>query len=598
MKRLQPIDSLTKQDKYNFRKYLFLYANCNCGPLEEVLQEWNKSKRKLYRAFGNQLTVKKSIHLPQDEFLIESKLRKIYSFWAVYNETDIPYLRRELRNQNNFYSDFVLYFLDDPNISFQEKKNITDMFRCRYISDGYIDYEFKLEHYSFSVQKGAKTIRTIQKCMKALGYDNTELFNKWRNQINTVNSNRFNEVNLVISINPVDFITMSDNACKWSSCMSWINNGCYHAGTIEMMNSNLAAVAYIEAENPFRITLDEDNELVMSNKSWRSLIFCHKDIILVGKSYPYYNEVISKEVAKFMRDLVKENLNWNYQFELQRYQDIKGFHKNSFLKFDCEPNYYPNSKKIVIYTKGMYNDFIEDTLSDYWCCRNSTKKGLRLCLSGKHTCMCCGKVIDKKHETFHCEPEDISKEKLCYDCRNDKKCPVCGIVNYDTDNEYHLCSEECKKDAIIFSGQNRVISKTKFLSYSDISLVLISKDEKTYKKIHNIINKLHFGEQSIRVLPKFMELELEEENLIKGRDYIIKKVPKILFNENIVEHNYLIKSRLYSCKMDYIYYGYYVKPHLLHHWYYNDKQIGYIFSDKTLKLIEELQNINNYHSYL
>ena len=71
--------------------------------------------------------------------------------------------------------------------------------------------------------------------------------------------------------------------------MSWSRNGCYHAGTLEMMNSNVAAVAYLESNSEYALHLDETGEVYpIPNKSWRSLVFIHKDIILCGKSYPYF----------------------------------------------------------------------------------------------------------------------------------------------------------------------------------------------------------------------------------------------------------------------------------------------------------------------
>lgn len=593
MKKLQPIDSLTEQDKYNFRKYLFLYANCNCGPIDVVLQEWNKSKRRLYRAFGNKLIIKKEITLPQIDSIFEKQLMDIYSFSIFESLTT-----HTLLNQNNFYADFMLHIMQYTDLSYIEKKCISELFRYKYIVKGYVDYSFKLDNYSFSVRNGAKTIRTIQKCIKALGYKNIELFNKWRNDINTVNSNKILKANLVLSINPVDFITMSDNQCNWSSCMSWINDGCYHAGTIEMMNSNLAVVAYLEANKSFEIVLDEDNILNMSNKTWRSLIFCHKDIIIAGKSYPYYNEFISKEAIKFMRETVKKTLNWDYQFKEQLYGDIKNFHNNDFLKNACDPTYHSNRRKIIIYTKGMYNDFIEDTGSQYWCCRNCVKNGLRLCLSGKHTCMCCGKVINEDYEIFNSKPDDIGRIKICDDCKKDKKCPICGTINYSTDNKYHLCTEECKKDALIFPGQNRVISKTEFLSYSDISVFIVCKNEEIENKLFCRVKENTYPSFAIT---KEIELDAESLGFIKGTDYIIKQIPQVYIdNFSSIGRGYYNKINIYNhctySSRNNIVFSSYIKEKKSF-LFYDNQSNGYVFSKIAKEMIRVMKEVDNFHYY-
>ena len=548
----QPLDSLTKQDRYNIRKYIYLFNNCKCGPLDIVLGEWNYAKRRLYHAFGNQLRVKKKIKLKKDSGYIARQLQSIYEYNYLTNYYDLEFYERTIKNkklEKDFYEDFFLYIVDYPNINNDEKIYILNMFNPRYIIDGYIDYDFKLEHYSFSVRKGAKTIRTIQKCIKALSYDNAKLFNEWRNDINTANSNNINEATLVLSINPIDFMTMSDNQCNWTSCMSWINPGCHSAGTIEMMNSNVAVVAYLEAKKNFNITLDEDNKLIMPNKSWRSLIYCHKQMILTGKSYPYYKEEISLAALDFMREIVEKSFGWTYKFKNQQYKDIKNFHSNSFLRNHCSPNYHSKSKKIVIYTDGMYNDMIEDTSFKYWCCRNVTK-GLRINLSGKNTCVCCGQRIEPYDYDYNYEEYYLDSEKICEDCSIGRKCPICGVINYSDDNRYHLCSEECKDDALVFPGQNRIISRTKFLSKIDSSFLIFAKNKDCYEKISNCLADsrdliLHTTSKSLDSYEKrqdfikeiFNERHIKhilaKEGFICGNHYIIKTVPNILMKIDI-----------------------------------------------------------------
>ena len=542
MKKLQPIDSLTEQDKYNIRKYIKRFANVECGPFEIVLKEWNNSKRKLYHALGNQLQIKKQLVLEKNTITLKERLKDIYLFFQVCYEYDLTFFRKEILSSQttNFYYDFSLFVIDHPKLSFKDKKNILKMFEYDNIINGYFNNSFSLEEISFSVRVGAKTIRTFQKCIKALGYKNIKLFNEWKKQINLINSNCLNKVNLVISINPIDFMTMSDNACNWSSCMSWIKNGCYNSGTIEMMNSNIVAVAYVEAINNFSITLDENNIIKIPNKSWRTLVYCHKNIIMAGKSYPYKNDDLSKEVIKFMKETVEKSFGWKYQYGPQLYKDISNFHGNYFLKYVCEPT-YNNKKKIVFHTDGMYNDIIEDTDCNYWCYRNKTS-GLKLNLSGKNTCICCGKVKFETNDNY--SPEDIRNKKICFECSSNRRCPICDTVSYYSDNEYNLCSEDCKKDAIIFPGQKRVINKVEFLSKKEKQIIIVAKDLDTYWEILKEVDtiKTAFNE---RKFIEQVEKKMFDKNIKKGYDYIIRVIPKIFIKENIVWLSTLIGSKFF-----------------------------------------------------
>ena len=593
MKRLQPIDSLTEQDKYNIRKYIYLYTNCNCGPLDIVLREWNKSKRRLYHAFGNKLRIKKTIKLDRNKQSLARELSQIYIPYTFYSKNDLSFRKQRLLMdktqsmiEQSFYSDFFLYIVDYPNLSADEKINIMSLFNYDYIISGYLNIDFKLQHYNFSVRRGAKTIRTIQKCLKALGYSNIELFNKWRNDINTINSNQLNEVTLVLSINPIDYMTMSDNQCNWTSCMSWISPGCHSAGTIEMMNSNVAIVAYLEAKKNFKIVLDENNKLIMPNKSWRSLIFCHKQLLLVGKSYPYYRKDISIEALNFLREVVKESFNWNYQFINQKYKDIKNFYNNDFLKYYCVPNYHHGSKKIITYTNGMYNDMIEDTSSPYWCCRNVTK-GIRINLSGKNTCMCCGEVIDNDNYYEDYDEGYLLSEKICEYCSKENKCPICGVINYSTDNKYHLCSNECKEDALIFPGQNSIISRTEFLSKTDKTFFIFSKNKKVFEDIYSKL----YDYRGDKIFYTGIDNFLKDLGYIKGRDYLLKEVPTVLIKKHVIEYLHADYKSLNKISTALIFVINMIRDSPYFYWATNR---GVVFNHYSMDLLNELINLEYY----
>lgn len=534
----EPFDSLTEQDKYNIRKYIYLYANCNCGPLDIVLKEWNKSKRRLYHAFGNKLRIEKDIKLDKDVTFLKKLLSEIYSTYSTYYLNNLTYLKNVLTNiqqtkKMNFYQDFALFILNHPKLSLQEQKQLLKMFQYENIVRGYFAYNFELKQISFSVRPGAKTIRTIQKCIKALGYTNIELFNQWRNQINIINSNQLANAKMVISIHPIDFMTMSDNNCNWSSCMSWTKDGCYSGGTIEMMNSNVTAVAYIETKTKFQICLDEENILSLPNKSWRSLIYCHKNLIMAGKSYPYHKDELSKEAILFMKEAVEKSFHWKYQYGPQLYLDIAKFHGNSFLKDSCNPR-YKKGKKIIVHTNGMYNDIVEDSEESYWCYRNKTN-GIKINLSGKYTCMCCGQEIEKTY--YLSEPSDVNNKKICWSCESNRKCPICEAITYETDNEYHLCSDACKREAIIFPGQKVVINRVDFLSDIEVMFIIFTRDQQTYDKILNIVDCFDGYNKMISnrtILVRFIKEKLQDNYLYEPIDYELRVVPSILRQKGLL----------------------------------------------------------------
>ena len=533
----QPLDSLTPQDRYNIKKYIELYGKAECGPLDVVLGYWNQSKKRLYHAFNNQLQIKRKIQISRNYNMIERDLHNIYHPYYVTSEYNRKAFAETDSNFSNFLLDFIIFICKDENLDLQEVKNLSRLFSYKNIINGFItNYygNFKLQKYNFTCKDGMKTVRTIQKCLKAIKYPNIDKFQKWINEINLVDRSLTKTETLVLSIHPIDFMTMSDNKCNWSSCMSWINDGCYHAGTIEMMNSNLAVIAYIESDKKFNIELDKDNIIRIPNKSWRQLIFVSKDIILAGKAYPYQNESITITALTILRELVQK-FNWDYKFINQQYGDIKHFNGNYFLKYIAEPHKKSENYKIITYTNGMYHDMIEDTGTTYWCCRNKTKKGLKLNLSGPVTCMCCGNIIHYSCDTY--SYEDIKTDKICDNC-HENKCEICGKIIYHPiiHEGKNFCSEDCYKEAIIFEdgfGQKRVISRSDFLSKSEKFFYYVTKNNDIRHKIISLIENRYITKK-ISFQEKEFKSILLENNIIYGRDYIIKQIPMIVARKGYI----------------------------------------------------------------
>lgn len=507
---MRPIDALTNIDRTTISSYISVYGNAECAPLEITLKEWNKNKSRLFRAFGNKLRISKKILIPKDATAVISELSSIYNPYIFYDSYDVKDFTdhpdtTNLLIRNDFIQDILLFWVK-KNYCISDLRILSELFFHKNLVSGYIGGLFMTEPYHFkdfncTVKNGMKTIRTIQKVIKATRYPNIDLFEKWRNQVSLVQGKDIIEAKLVLSIHPIDFMTMSDNNCNWSSCMSWSNEGCYNAGTLEMMNSNVAVVAYLESNSEYALRLNETGEVYpIPNKSWRSLVFIHKKIILCGKSYPYFKQHLCDEVISFARETVKENLNWNYTFLFQRYQDMNNIEGNYYLRDWFDP-YHDTSREhhtITFYTNGMYNDIIEAKYPHYYCCRNYVKEPLKICLSGPATCICCGERLFDNDRNEICSYDDLGHTKICYDCQSKHRCRVCGKIRYDM--KYHTfagnyCSDECIKDVIVFPNYNNAICKKENLQfgyYSDIVMFFDKENQLPFRKMLAICDS--FGE--------------------------------------------------------------------------------------------------------
>ena len=421
---MQPFDCLTENDKEIVRQWCINYANVEPQSIEKVLATWNKNKRTLFRAFGKKLQISFPVHQKVNSSYRHNKWRNLYSPFIIYDKNDLQHFKYDPRNHifiNNLVQWLRDTWIDDLPISILQA--ILEYTKYCYIENGKTSndklFAGGLNGKILKIPAGTKIMRAIRKVLEYYSFPYMDSFNKWRDDISVINTDKEIDAELVLSINPVDFITMSDNKSGWTSCMSWIDDGGYSTGTIEMLNSNVAVVAYLRNPQSFNY-----NDLDIPNKSWRTLVFIHKDILLVGKHYPYQSEVLAKIVLDKIQEIVKTNLGWKYSYQNQLYRDMERSYNNNFIRDPSCFHRMNDGHKIYVYTNVMYHDIIEDHGTEYWCCRNRVEKNLYLNLSGPATCMCCGMPIDLN------KTNNIStSKKYCSNCEEKYQCAGCKFVS-------------------------------------------------------------------------------------------------------------------------------------------------------------------------
>ena len=530
---MQPYDALTETDLKTIQYYLEIYGSTHSAPISQVLRVWNKNKVKLFKAFGRKLRIEKQISIPKDVTSMNRQLSTIYKNYNVYNEADIKFIQqhRDLvyrETHNDFITDVLCYWADQ-NYQSDEFFILIRLFSFTNVSLGYVDTisfpgDFQFKSFKATIKNGMKTLKTIQKILKITHYPHMELFEEWRNAVNCISIGNEIQAKLVLSIHPIDFMSMSDNQCNWSSCMSWSHSGCYRAGTLEMMNSNLAVVAYLEAPQSFKLNISENESYAVPNKSWRSLFYVHKNILLSGKAYPYHNEELTFQVLDILRDLVKENLNWDYQFGIQEYQDMKNLDGNFYVRdfFDLDYDKKKNHHCIFVYTNGMYNDIIESHNPAYFCYRNYVPKSIKLCLSGPATCICCGRVIRTRTDIY--DYDCLGSCLVCDDC-NFSRCRSCDNVHYHIkyNTRYgKFCSDNCCSNYIYFPKFDRVVSKKDFAEENN-SIYTIFTHNLTDKECMEIVNKFHNCLNKNEIARLIADIKSEYKDAIK-----IKHISSVL----------------------------------------------------------------------
>lgn len=400
--------------------------------LKKVLKVWNNEKDFLYKLLGNQLIISKPIIFTKNELILKEE---------IYELMGHPFIRN-FKNAVGNYNIWSLVSLTSLTENIYPGQNFI-------ISD---------KGKSIKINQGCKTVRALGKIAKLLNIDGYEDF---RLKHSLILNQKTIKGMLHLSIHPLDFITMSDNNCDWDSCMSWVDNGSYRRGTVEMMNSSCVLVAYISAKQPYII----DNKQ-WNNKKWRELFIITKDIISNVRGYPYTNDELDSIIIDWIQELAKNNL--NLDFENGKHQIYSGINIKDF-----------NEKfKISYYTEAMYNDCYKQTV----CFSNEFLKreekepfNLYICYSGLSTCMICGK------EGCFLNEEEI----VCEDCSENIVCSCCGdIICNDDGIEFnnHLLCRWC------YSEQVHECSKCGDKVFEDDLIELnLAIDDKLYLNIYGYI---------------------------------------------------------------------------------------------------------------
>lgn len=502
---MTPYEALTAQDKEYITEYIEKWGGINSpiklkAPLDYILREWNKSKQTLFNIFGEKLMLEKEIQVEDGD---NKKIREINNYLNSTNPgTDFINSVRKLFTFNGTY--------------FEDTYATYNLTQAKQLFTNRVAKEFSYRNKDYKVIKvpeGAKVMRVLQRIAKEFDLPDFEIF---RNHISRITEIRKSKIKFTLSIHPLDYMTMSDNANGWESCMNWTQGpGSYRAGTIEMMNSPVVVVAYI-ATKPY---YPANTSIEWTSKSWRELIIVHPNTICSVKSYPYYNIAFDKALVNWLADLVEEKTEWRYnrkkpQESLESCSDIKAWQDK-----EDKDNYF----LLHFETNEMYNDFGNTDNYGIFSINPPDNKyhTSTINYSGLMTCMCCGESNYYSDDTEaviceDCEPStycyccgervnannaiEVDGEWVCEDCYNDlHRCMCCEDAHFEDDltlmfvghienqtinidyDEHYICSE-CltNKEYLKYLGDTNIRAKIIRLDgspYYGVAALLIEEDD-------------------------------------------------------------------------------------------------------------------------
>ena len=289
---------------------------------------------------------------------------------------------------------------------------------------------------SLNIKVGQKTSRAINKLCTYLNInkhpDYNKEFAKFADSVNPLKIVR----HTVISLNPLDYLTMSFGN-SWASChtidksntrrMPNAYEGQYSSGTMSYMLDEVSMVFY---------TVDADyegNEYYFEDKINRCMFHYGKDKLVQGRVYPQSNDSNVENIYKDLREIVQkivadcEGMSnyWTTKKgtdEVSEYVWSTGTHYRDYTNYSNCCISFPKEKEMNYDTMTIGHNPICIECGD----THNVSENINCCAE-RHVCYNCGCVIDDDDSYW------VHDERYCRDCV--EYCDWCE--EYELEDEVH-----------------------------------------------------------------------------------------------------------------------------------------------------------------
>lgn len=436
--------------KWLLNEYDYDYSD---NALLDIIDEWELRKGGLIEAFKkhpNYLEGKFMIAFDADyERKVDRGVSQDFSYWICGVAMDkLAYKYPEAVKGDyayglNVYVYDFLYYL----------KNYAE--RC--ISEDtarYLNEIFKELHFHI----GQKTSRVVNRICQYLGFDKVDGYNREFAKYADSLSPMIIKRHTILSINPLDYLTMSFGN-SWASChtidkdnkrgMPNSYSGCYSSGTISYMLDEVSMVLY---------TVDasyDGNEYWNEDKINRQMFHYGNEKLIQGRLYPQDNDGDDSVYTPY-RNIVQQIISTVFDFPnlwtLNKGIDAVCEHINH--NGTNYPDYYHFRNCSISRIKGSENPY-KITIGERPICiscgsRHRTEDNISCCGNG-YICEDCGCHIDEDDVIW------IDGDAYCGDCVH--YCERCcehhrghetyidgyGYVCDDCRDEYFYYCECCDK---------------------------------------------------------------------------------------------------------------------------------------------------------
>ena len=263
-----------KYDEDNLHRVVEIYSPEGRTPyLKRHLKSWATNKNHIYKLFGNKLKIEQEV----DSFLSQIEIEKIVKGFLKGIKNNV-----ELSLVYNFLNSKINYEKHDE------------------IASNYL--QENMEYFGVKFNAGMKISRILPRLT-------TKKYSDWiQVEYSKIVQSFSVKGTAVLSIDPVDYVTMSENKSGWRSCQAL--DGEYCTGTLAYMMDGSSVVAYVKTKD-IEHTYGAAHKVIVPDKMWRQMVFIDTDkefipLAIQSRQYPSKNSSNVGTISNMLIELLKE----------------------------------------------------------------------------------------------------------------------------------------------------------------------------------------------------------------------------------------------------------------------------------------------------
>lgn len=402
--------------------------------VDKLIEQWRKAKEPFIKMFGGKTFVRSTLPI-KVSLSPEQRSRKFSEFLLA------------LDDEGCLNKDFEKFLCDNRQSFFENR-----------VSVPYPDYDIKV---------GSKILKSFKKFQQ----ENKKLRSIQDMASRYIQENKV-EGYLYLSVDPKDFLTLSENNANWYSCQSLDRD--YRAGSLSYMVDNTTIVAYLADDKKAPLKCFPAN-IEWYSKKWRMLLHWGEHCIYYNRQYPYASDElldkVHKAINKYRTDILTPPLDVGYN--VIRRGDLstilvyskmgldvgRSFEARDIINTDnyngyCDLIYSNSYAPIAAVDKDMYESYIEKATefeTPYLKEFDAFSKMFRIKIGERPICPLCGEDYITREDKFLCDmciAENDADEDFFLACED------CGCHIYDSDPVYFIndfpyckaCYDEMKED--------------------------------------------------------------------------------------------------------------------------------------------------------